>query len=929
MDNKTREKITDAAIRTSDPIRAETNLIRFIESSPKHKLTAASIIIAAKLFAASQFLANFCINNPDELYSALKERKKNITKRYLAGRAGRDLMDDNEFDIYSAMKSLRLFKKRYMLRITLRDITDETDIQAAMDEITLLAETIIAAALGWSIRLNEQKFGKVPDSSIAIIGLGKLGGEELNYSSDVDLIAVYDHDDGQSGGIPNPSGIMFNRISNHEFYCKVVELFGKLLSTLTEDGFAYRVDLRLRPQGQKGDIALPLKAYKTYYESWGRTWERMVLIRARPVAGNMELGKSFMKIIEPFVWKKTVDYSEIEEIRGMKKKIDSTYTRGDIKRGYGGIREAEFFIQTFQLLYAGTNKSLKSYRILNAIQALRWMKIVPDKELTTLWDNYIYLRKVEHYLQMKEDLQTHTLPSSESELEALSRIMGYDSSEDFLSNLRLKRMQIKKMYNSLLGTREDQHAEALNVLESKLSDQELRGYLSFSGVHDPDKCLVNMKRIREHISAFRTMQERSVARDIMPQLLESALAAEYPDRALAGLDSLLTTYGIKTAHLRAIIQQKELMQGIINVFSFSQYLTGIFLSSQHYLDILIEEWSIVKTQKEMEERLGRAVQQSSDFGTVLAEFRRYEEVRMGILFLSGILQIEDLFRGLSQLAEVIVGSIVERVKSMELSVIAMGKLGGQEMTFGSDLDIVFVSETSEAMAAAEKILKALTSYTDMGLLYHVDTRLRPDGSKGVLVNNIDGYRQYYLDKAQNWEIQALLKARHVGGNQSLGLSFINMTKEVVLQRGANVQKDDIKAMRERIVNELSLESEGIDIKLGPGGVEEIEFYVQFLQLQYSQTYTDLLVQNTLIAIDRLADRGFIGTDERNILYETYKYFRKVQTFLRLNESSVIAQGENMTHLSARFMEHENGDEFIDYVKSLREKVMDVITTNRS
>jgi glutamate-ammonia-ligase adenylyltransferase len=214
----------------------------------------------------------------------------------------------------------------------------------------------------------------------------------------------------------------------------------------------------------------------------------------------------------------------------------------------------------------------------------------------------------------------------------------------------------------------------------------------------------------------------------------------------------------------------------------------------------------------------------------------------------------------------------------------------------------------------------------MGLLYHVDTRLRPDGSKGVLVNNIDGYRQYYLEKAQNWEIQALLKARYVGGNQSLGLSFINMTKEVVLQRGANVHKDDIKAMRKRIVNELSQESEGIDIKLGPGGVEEIEFYVQFLQLQNSQKYPDLLLQNTLMAIDRLADKGLIDTGERNVLYEIYKYFRKVQTFLRLNESCVIAQGENMTYLSARFMEHENGDEFIDYLKSLREKVMDVITS---
>jgi glutamate-ammonia-ligase adenylyltransferase len=229
-------------------------------------------------------------------------------------------------------------------------------------------------------------------------------------------MAVYDNNDGQTSGILNPSGVLYNKVSNHEFYCKVIELFNKLLSSHTEDGIAYRVDFRLRPQGQRGDIALPLKAYQTYYQSWGRTWERMMLIRARPVAGDLKLGKSFIETIRPFVWRQTLEIAEIEEIRGLKKKIDSTFDRDDIKRGYGGIREAEFFIQTFQLLFGGENKSLRSYRILNAIQALKWMNKVPEEDLTTLWDNYIYLRRVEHYLQMKEDLQTHTLPSTDSDL---------------------------------------------------------------------------------------------------------------------------------------------------------------------------------------------------------------------------------------------------------------------------------------------------------------------------------------------------------------------------------------------------------------------------------------------------------------------------------------------------------------------------------
>jgi glutamate-ammonia-ligase adenylyltransferase len=924
IDNKILKKISEVAHNTPDPSRAERNLVRFIEINPDIKRLAPYFAVIARLFAFSQFLANYCITNPEELYSAVKERKKNITRRLLKERAKKELVISGDTEISGMMKALRLFKKRYLLRISIRDITEESDLLTAMDELSFLAEAIISRALEWSITHNQKRFGEPSDSVITLIGLGKLGGEELNYSSDVDLVAVYDNDEGQTSGIPNPSGIMFSRISNHEFYCKTIELFHKLLSSQTEDGIAYRVDLRLRPQGQKGDIALPLKAYKTYYESWGRTWERMVLIRARPVAGNMNLGKAFIKTIEPFVWKRTIDYSEIEEIRGLKKKIDSMLARDDIKRGYGGIREAEFFIQTFQLLYAGENSSLKSYRILNAIQALKWMNIVPEKDLTILWGNYLYLRRIEHYLQMKEDLQTHTLPSSGEEIECISKAMGFSSGSDFLADLRLKRMQTKNMYNSLLGTQDDVHAEALNLLEGKLDNRELEGYLSFRRVRYPDKCLLNMKSIREHMGSFRTMHERSITRDVIPRLLENAFDAESPDRVLEGLEKLLTVYNIKTAHLTAIMNQKELRMGIIKIFSLSPYLTRIFLSSQYYLDILIEEWSILKTLKVMEEKLERTVRRGEDISFRIAQYRRFEEVRLGILFLLNILKTEDLFRVLSQLAEAIIRAIIDRHGCRGLSVIALGKLGGREMTFGSDLDIVFVSETEEAVTAAERVMKTLTSYTDAGLLYSVDTRLRPDGSKGILVKNIEGYRNYYLKKAQNWEIQALLKARPVGGDENLARSFINMAKDVILKKGKEIKKKHISAMRERIKKELSHEPEGLDIKLGPGGIEEIEFYTQFLQLHCAEKFPDLLVQSTLTALSRLAKRGILTSSDRDTFKVAYKYFRKLETFLRLNEEQIIKDNSDFTELSSKFMGHKSQEGFLERSRGLRSEVLAVI-----
>ena len=925
IDKEMRDKISEASLNSFDPKRAETSLLRFAELN-EDGLLSSYIPIAARLFSASQFLANFCIANPEELSAAIRERKKEITKRLLQERAGKELaaLEGEQPDINKMMKALRLFKKRYLLRITLRDITGETDIQSSMDELTMLAETVIATALQWSSQYNAFRYGGPSESVITLIALGKLGGEELNYSSDVDLMAVYDNDEGQTSGILNPSGIRCNRISNHEFYCKVMELFSRMLSSQTEDGIAYRVDLRLRPQGQKGDIALPLKSYRTYYESWGRTWERMMLIRARPVAGDIELGQRFIETIRPFVWREAIDYSEIEEIRGLKKKIDTTYSREDIKRGYGGIREAEFFIQTFQLLFGGANASLRSYRILNAIQALKWMKKVPEEDLTILWDNYLHLRRIEHYLQMKEDLQTHTLPSSDEGLDILAGETGFSSRAGFLANLQVRRMQIKSMYNSLLGTRDDVWSEALNLLEGGLNNYELEGYLSFRKVKHPDRCIVSLRRIREHMQVFRTMQERSISREVIPQLLEDALRADNPDRAIAGIESLFSPYEIRTAHLMAFLEQKELMTGVIKIFSMSPYLTRIFLGSQHHLDMMIEEWGISKTLRAMELKLRRIAGGEEDISLRLARYRRFEEVRMGMFFLLNILKTEDLFRGLSQVAEAIIKSVIENTGYRDLSVIALGKLGAREMTFGSDLDIVFVSESPEAMTAAERTIKALTSYTDMGLLYSVDTRLRPDGSKGVLVNNIEGYRNYYLDKAYKWEIQALLKARPVGGDPRLARSFIDMAKGVILKRGCEVSRNDVTAMRDKIIKELSRESEGIDIKLGPGGVEEIEFYVQYLQLHHAHDFPDILVQNTLVAISRLAKKGLLSQAQRDTLYSTYGYYRKLQTFLRLNEEDVITEKSDVAELAAAFLGHESEREFLEHLKAMRSKVLEVV-----
>jgi|Deesub1362A_J573_1020465.scaffolds.fasta_scaffold00356_23 glutamate-ammonia-ligase adenylyltransferase len=919
IDPELLKSISDASSATPDPERAERNLRRLFEFNPHTALPLQHLPEIARLFSASQFLANFCIAHPEELVSAINERGLRITKTLVAKRAEEELGMIEEMDIAGIMKRLRVFKKRYLLRVTLRYLLGDTDIKGSMDELTSLAEVLISIALKCSTANIQRRYGEPSDKRMALIGLGKLGAEELNYSSDIDIIALYGRRGGSTSGILTAFGVRTNRISNHEFYSRTVELWSRLLSSHTEEGIVYRVDLRLRPQGQKGELILPLEAYRTYYESWGRTWERMVLIRARPVAGDVEIGRAFMEDIKPFLWRRTLDYSEIEEIRGLKKKIDSTITHDDIKRGYGGIREAEFFIHTFQLIYGAENESLRTNNTLRALHALREMNIIPDEDIHILFENYLFLRRIEHLLQMREDLQTHRLPISDNEIEALSKEMGFLSREGFLKNLRLRRMQIKNMYNSLLGTTEDVHAEALNLLEGDLSDEELKGYLSFRKVQDIERCLKNLKGISEHMSLFRTMKERSIVRKVIPPLLENALSAEAPDRAIAGIESLLTTYGIKTAHLTAIMEQEELMKGIIKIFSLSPYLTRIFLSDQIYLDLLIEEWRIMKTLRMLLESLKRKIKRGGALGSSLACYRRFEEVRIGIFFLLDILKTNDLFRGLSHLAEAIIRVIVDMLGCDGLSVIALGKLGGREMNFGSDIDIIFLSEGLEGMTHAERIMRALTTYTDNGIIYDVDARLRPDGSKGVLVNNIEGYKNYYLRKAHQWEIQALLKARPVAGDGRLGKAFIEMARDVIVKRGREIRQEGLLEMRDRIIRELSRESEGMDIKLGPGGIEEIEFYVQFKQLNHAWKAPRILVQNTLIAINRLAKEGLLNPAEAEKLYNTYKYYRKVEAFLRLNEESTLTEETMTTQLTAMFMGHKDKREFLSHLRSIREE----------
>jgi len=909
--------IKEASEHTPDTRRALTNLNRLFTSAPEFlEAHLAHIEHIAMLFSYSQFLADFCIKNPAVFESALadinkKFDKKEISLSHISNRA-------------KAVKQLRDAKKQHLLRITMRDITGAS-IKECMAELSLLAEALLKAGLDISYSLIREKFGDMPDNnSFSVIALGKLGAGELNYSSDIDIISVYLSEQGQSSGILMPSGVRANRIEPHEYFSRLTETVSGLLNIQTEDGITYRVDMRLRPNGQKGQITLPLSSYITYYGSWGKTWERIALIRARPVAGDKDLGEIFIKETEPFVWKRSMDYSDIEEIKELKKQIDTIFDVNDIKRGYGGIREIEFFVHTFQLIYGGGIEDLRTRSLVNALNELTKRKLLPPNEAKTLSSAYFFLRRLEHILQMKDDIQTHALPSSPDELQICAQKMKFASKEDFLTELRLKRLIVRDMYNSLFGEPQTQ-TEAALFFEEDLPDNAIKDYLNFKGFKDHDASLKNIKILNELMSLGKTIRERHLLRKVVKSFLEQVIKSENKDRALSALTTFVEKTGGSESYTDLMSKRSDTREILIDTFVKSTYLTRSLMSTEN-LEGIFEYPDVRMDYKSVRERLVNIVHNSPDPMNAIREFKTIEEFKTGLLFIKGIFDVNMLQSTLSMIADSIIRAVLNYLNAdRNFGVIALGRYGSGELNIGSDLDLIFIGRqgNEKSVQDAVEFIRFLTGYASKGIAYRIDTRLRPDGTKGVLTNDIDGYRRYYLRHASLWEIQALLRARPTAGGSDLLRDFYRLKKEIIMLRGAEARPSGIMEMRRRIADELSKEDAGYNIKLGRGGIGEIEFLVEYLQLKYAREHPDLIIHKIPVAIKRLVIRNILNQGIGDFLLSSYNFMRIVETLLRLNEEDVLKTDSEITDIVVKFLKYESEEVLIDRLVNMRHKVFDI------
>jgi glutamate-ammonia-ligase adenylyltransferase len=921
-----------------DPERTFKNIETFLSENPDYQEKfEQNINSVSLLFSYSQFLANYCIKNPDALFNRDKGALSNIKTVFDVEKLKSELkaLFSSCSSIEEGMGTARIFKKNKLLIITLKDILKEAEPQEIMLDMSNLSDAILEESLLFVESFLKQRYGTMDDNPFAVISLGKLGAQELNYSSDVDIITVYSRE-GETSGISTAGGMTMNKVSAFEYYSKLVEEYARFLSANTEDGFVYRVDLRLRPEGQRGSLALTLRNYEEYYESWGQLWERAALLRARPAAGDMKLGNEFIEIIKPFIYRKYLDTEAIDEIRRMKMQVEQlkagTFSR-DIKRGYGGIREIEFFIHVFQLIYGGREPMLRERSTLKALHRLLQKGLIGYEDVYRLSDSYIFLRTLEHRFQQLNDLQIHTLPSDKEELNILARKMGFADRVEFLTALHNRRFMVREIYDSLFQSAADtsgkkfQESPSAGLLSSIFWDMEtpvehlLIEELSGKGIRDVHKAIHCLMKIRSNMSSFQTIRGRRLLEDIIPKFVDDALKGENPDAALIQLIDFSRILASRESYLEPITQRQELISALNFIFSHSEYLSKIIMSNPEYMESFVEAEVKSKTLNRLMKEISLLIERKGEAAAIRL-FRRFEEIRLGNMFLNKKIGVVELMKSLSKAAEAVLtvirnnypySSVNESIfitdskSRAALTVIGFGKLGGRELIFNSDLDIVFLTldEPSEDdIKNAERLLKVLMSYTKDGVAYKVDTRLRPDGSKGPLVSSIKGIADYYLKNAQPWELQALLKARPISGDIRIKRYFMEMRKEVLMKRGIETTISDIKKMRERIQKELSREagSSGVyDIKLGTGGLEELEFIIQYLQLKNCNNKPDILVQGTLDAIRCLNKKGFLKDDDAGMMRKIYLFYRTAETILRLRNESVLKEGSDTAQNLANFM----------------------------
>lgn len=919
----------EALENCADPQRGEQyfELLKAGEAaSVLHDADAEQARIVACLLAGSQALAELLVAHPDWLApllapNALAEPREPDSLAHDLNRRIAPLAEAQDYG--RAFAELREFKQREMLRIAARDLARFGTVPEITREISSVADVSLAAAYRLCRSQISQRFGtpyhqdadgRWQPTEFSVIGLGKLGGQELNYSSDVDVILVYSEEGSAFKEPPPEQGTAGRGLSNHQFFVRLAESFIAEVTRLAPEGTLYRIDLRLRPEGKAGPLVRSIASYENYYAQWGQTWERMMLIKARPVAGNPALGAEFLEMVQPFRYPRSLNERVFQEIAAMKDRIETEVVKSgeidrNVKLGRGGIREIEFVVQTLQLLHGGRNPFLQDPQTLSALEKLARYQLIAAHEAQALTRAYGWLRAVEHRLQMENNLQTHTIPVERRARQRLASLMGCASISQFEETHHVHTRTVRRTYDNLLRADEPAHEPALPDLETG-RDEWLR-LLQDSSFRDPDKA---RQLLREfvHGPGYVHVSPRTVelAGRLVPKLLalcptqQLKAASEVfpapvlsdPDRVLARLDSFVSAYGARATLYELWTNNPALFGLLLLLFDRSEFLAEVAIRTPDLVDEL-ELSGRLRRAKTAQETL-RDLQHGlndADQRLWLRQYHEAELMRIGLRDILGLADFEQNLVELSALADACLAYALETVlrkhqlKKPPLAIIGLGKLGGAELNYGSDLDIMFVADRKahdlhSLQRLAVEVMEMLSSQTELGVAFQTDARLRPDGEKGLLVNTLGAYEDYYRNRAQLWEIQALTRTRPIAGRRDIGSSFQELAAHLtdfshprarIASYSPNWRRE-IARMRQRIEKERTpAGKQHLAIKTGAGGLIDAEFIAQALCL--SNGWHE---PNTLRTLLQAREKGALPKPSADLLIDNYRQLRRVEAILR-------------------------------------------------
>ena len=848
-----------------------------------------------------------------------------------------------DVDFPQLKAGLRRYKAKQVLRIAARDLCGLAGLEEVMAELSGLAAAALQRAYEVCSRQLQAEYGQPlqldsagnhSEAAMTILGMGKFGGRELNFSSDIDLIYCYSSTRGETSG-----GQRGEQISLHRYFVKLAEMITRALHQVTEDGFVFRVDTRLRPEGNSGDLAVSLDGAEIYYESWGQSWERAAMLKARPVAGSIPLGNELLKRLRPFVFRRHLDFGMIEDIKVMKQKINASLDRQqheqlNLKLGQGGIREIEFFVQALQLVNAGSRPQLQERNSLKTIKLLAAEGLIDGATASALTAAYRFLRIVEHRIQMVQEQQTHSLPHDAHSLEILARRCGCADAVTFRAELDRHRLAVHEIFRELFHSTDADivaiRPEVGFILAGDSDPDLVKDLLEEKGFVNPDAAFETLNLLRGDSSSRRmTRRSRRCLEKLVPLLLGEILDCANPDQALNNLDAFLDSIRARSYFFSLLVENPSIAKLLVALFGSSQLLSRIFIQRPELLDTLVLEsyGTQSKTREQMLEELGEQLAKEEAFEwrlDALRRFRNEEFLRIALNDLHGRIDQEDIARQLSLLAEVCLehaGRLARQELvirfgtpfseegagasvATEFSVIGMGKLGGLELNYHSDLDIIFIyHEEGQTQAVketdpqrfraisnheyfaklAQRIITILTLVTREGFVYKIDTRLRPSGNQGPLVTSLSAFKRYHQEAAQPWERQAMTKARAVTGAADFVRQVQDTIEELTFARllPENLQAE-IYRLRQRMEQEIARESDELrNIKTGRGGMVDVEFIAQFLQLRHADEVAALKTQNTLRLLEILADKKLLAQDDADCLIAGYKFLRQLENKLRL------------------------------------------------